>query len=237
MSQTANSPGIAPVWLTAFLDFPAEQFEREVAFWRAVTATTLSPSRGPTGEFATLVPADGDAFLRVQRLGDGPARVHLDVHRVGREFEIRQSPGGFVFCEVGEGESVRPKPVAWAGGHTSLVDQICLDIPAGRFDEECAFWAEETGWEVRATSRPELRFLVRPAGIPLRILLQRLDEQDGPMRAHLDLASTDRAAETRRHVGLGASVVSTGTNWTVLRDPTGLTYCVTDRNPETGLLG
>ncbi|WP_007518951.1 VOC family protein [Pseudofrankia saprophytica] len=225
-----------PVWLTAFLDFPAERFERGVAFWQAVTATTLSPSRGQTGEFATLVPGDGDAFLRVQRVGDGPARVHLDVHRAGQDFEIRRSPGGFVFCEVHKGESVRPKPVTWPGGHTSLVDQISLDIPAGRFDEECAFWAGQTGWELRDGSRPEFRVLVRPAGMPLRILLQRVDEPDGPVRAHLDLATTDRAAETGRHVALGATVVGHGPRWTVLRDPVGLPYCVTDRDPETGLL-
>ncbi|MDT3445737.1 MULTISPECIES: VOC family protein [unclassified Pseudofrankia] len=248
MRETENSLVPSAVWLTAFLDFPAERFERGVAFWRAVTATTLSPPRGEAGEFATLVPPDGDAFLRVQRLGDGPARVHLDVHRVGQDFAIRRSPGGFVFCEVHEGESARPKPVAWPGGpagsrgdsagsgHTSLVDQVCLDIPAGRFDEECAFWAGQTGWEVRTGSRPEFRVLARPAGIPLRILLQRLDEPDGPMRAHLDLATTDRAAETRRHQDLGATVHSHGPAWTTLRDPTGLPYCITDRDPGTGLL-
>ena len=58
---------------------------------------------------------------------------------------------------------------------TSLVDQVCIDIPPARYDEECAFWAEATGWELRAGSRPEFRFLVRPEAMPLRILLQRLD--------------------------------------------------------------
>lgn len=238
---------MGPTWLTAFLDLPAAQFERGVTFWLAVTGTTLSPVRGEGGEFATLVPADGDAFLRVQRLGDGPARVHLDVHRAGQEFAIRRSSGGFVFCEVAEGESVRPRPVAWPGspagapgdqvaGHTSLVDQVCLDIPAGRFDEECAFWAGQTGWELRDGSRPEFRVLVRPAGMPLRILLQRVDDPDGPVRAHFDMATTDRDAEVRRHIGLGAALVGNGPRWTVLRDPAGLPYCVTDRDPATGLL-
>lgn len=227
---------MTPVWLTAFLDFPAADFDRGVAFWQAVTATSLSPVRGDHGEFATLLPGDGDPFLRVQRLGDGPARIHLDVHGVGERFRIRTSPGGFVFCAVPAAETVRPAPVAWPGGHTSLVDQICLDIAADRYDEECAFWAELTGWEPHATSRPELRYLERPAGIPLRMLLQRLDEPTGPVRAHLDLATTDRAAETRRHVGLGASVVTRLDRWTVLRDPVGQEYCITDRDPSTGLL-
>jgi hypothetical protein len=227
---------MTPVWLTAFLDFPAVDFARGVAFWQAVTATALSPARGDHGEFATLVPADGDAFLRVQRLGDGPARIHLDVHRAGQEFQILTSPGGFTFCAVPAGESVRPAPVVWPGGHASLVDQICLDIPADRYDEECAFWAEQTGWEPRTGSRPEFRYLERPAGLPFRLLLQRLDELSGPARAHLDLATTDRAAETRRHLGLGASAVTRLDRWTVMRDPAGLAYCLTDRDPATGLL-
>ncbi|MBL7493132.1 VOC family protein [Frankia sp. AgB1.9] len=222
----------SPGWLTAFLDFPAADFERGVAFWRAVTATTLSPVRGDDGEFATLVPGDGDAFLRVQRLGDGPARVHLDVHRAGAEFQTRTSPGGFVFCVVPGGESVRPTPVEWPGGHASLVDQVCLDIPADRYDDECRFWAELIGWEPRSGVRPEFRYLDRPAGIPLRLLLQRLDEPTGPVRAHLDLEATDRAAETRRHVELGSTVLARLDRWTALRDPVGLPYCITD--PPTG---
>ncbi|MBL7497875.1 VOC family protein [Frankia sp. CNm7] len=237
-----------PVWLTAFLDFPPADFERGVAFWRAVTATSLSAPRGETEQFATLVPGDGDAFLRVQRLGEGPARVHLDVHRAGQDFEVCRSPGGFLFCEVGAGENARPRPVTWPAvpggprgdlggpGHSSLVDQVCLDIPADRYETECAFWGELTGWPVRAGSRPEFRYLERPAGVPLRLLLQRLDEPTGPVRAHLDLATTDRSAETERHVALGAAVVGHGPRWTVLRDPVGTRYCVTDRSPVTGLL-
>ena len=53
---------------------------------------------------------------------------------------------------------------------------------------------------------------------------------------HLDLAVSDRDAETARHLGLGASLVGVHSHWTVLCDPTGLAYCLTDRNPETGVL-
>jgi hypothetical protein len=225
------------VWLTAFLDLPAERFERAVDFWRAVTATGLSAPRGEFSQFATLLPGDGDAFLRVQRLGAGPARLHLDVHRDSQgERLMLASPGGLPYCEVSPGESVRPAPITWPGGHRSLVDQVCVDIPADRWDEECAFWARSTGWELVSGTRPEFRALVRPLGIPLRILLQRLDEPTGPVRAHLDLATTDRAAETRRHIDLGATLVGQGPRWTVLRDLAGLPYCVTDRDPDTGLL-
>jgi len=52
-------------WLTVFLDFPADDFDAGVAFWREVTGCGLSPLRGAEGEFATLLPASGDAYLRV----------------------------------------------------------------------------------------------------------------------------------------------------------------------------
>ena len=49
-------------WLTAFVDRPAPTFEAATAFWLAVTESTLSPRRGATGQFATLVPGSGDAI-------------------------------------------------------------------------------------------------------------------------------------------------------------------------------
>jgi hypothetical protein len=55
--------------------------------------------------------------------------------------------------------------------------------------------------------------------------------------AHLDLGTTDREAETVRHRALGASVVTREEFWTVLTDPAGLAYCITDRDPATGELG
>jgi hypothetical protein len=67
-------------WVTVFLDFPAGRFDAGVAFWQRVTGYGLSPSRGAAGEFATLLPPLGDAYLRVQRTGSGPGGCHLDLH-------------------------------------------------------------------------------------------------------------------------------------------------------------
>jgi hypothetical protein len=64
-----------------------------------------------------------------------------------------------------------------------------------------------------------------------RILLQRLGETDGPVRAHPDLATADRSADTDRHVALGARVVGVHGYWTVLTAPGGQVYCLTDRSP------
>ncbi len=232
---------VTTAWITAFLDVPATRRAVSAAFWSGVTGSTLSRSRGAAGEFATFEPPDGDAYLRLQQIGSGPAGIHLDLHAPDRTLEPSRSPGGLPFC-LNEGDAgTRPLPRIWAGGQASLVDQVCLDIPASVYDAECAFWAETTGWELVQGSRPEFRVLVRPEAMPLRILLQRLDAEPdergrGPVRAHLDIATTDRAAETDRHRELGARVEATRQHWTVLRDPAGATYCITDRDPYTGTL-
>jgi hypothetical protein len=70
--------------------------------------------------------------------------------------------------------------------------------------------------------------------IAVRIMLQRRDDE-APASAHVDFAVADRAAETERHVRAGAEVVSVRGQWTVLRDPVGRIYCLTDRDPATGL--
>ena len=78
--------------------------------------------------------------------------------------------------------------------------------------------------------------LGRGPGQPLRFLLQRLGEERDPAGAHLDLATDDRVAEVARHEVLGARMHDVREQFTVLHDPAGLTYCVTDRDPDTGML-
>jgi hypothetical protein len=220
-----------PTWLTAFLDLPASEYDAAVAFWQGVTGYSLSASRGVHDEFATLLPSAGDAFLRVQRTQDGGPGVHLDVHAPGQDFEVCRSPGGLPYCLVGGAEARSPVPATWPGGHRSMVDQVCVDVPPAAWDEECAFWAGLTGWELVQGSRPEFRRLRVPSGQPLQVLLQRLDEDDGPVRAHLDLSADDRGAEVRRHEALGATVVAVHEAWTVMQPPAGAVYCVTSRVP------
>ncbi len=244
-------------WVTAFLDFTADEFDAEVGFWSDVTGYAASPRRGTHGEFATLVPQDGDAFLRVQRLADGPSRIHLDLHvddlstaaqravELGAEVVghpdpdvvVLTSPGGFTFCFVCEPAALRPPPAVWAGDSWSIFDQVCLDIPADHYESECTFWSALTGWERRQSPvAEEFGFLARPREIPIRILLQRLGDRDDRVRAHPDLACSDRPTETDRHVELGAELVRVHQRWTVLRSPAGSAYCLTDRDPKSGLL-
>jgi hypothetical protein len=244
---------MTPSGLTAFLDFAPSSYDEGVAFWSAVTGYRATAARGEHGEFATLVPPDGDPFLRVQRLGRGPDGLHLDLHvgdprtaaedavRLGaREladfgYYVMASPGGFVFCLVGDAGSTRPVgDTSHADGHTSVLDQVCIDVPASIFDSECAFWAGVTGRELRdSPTHAEFRRLLRPPGQHLELLLQRLDDETGAVRAHFDWSTSDREAEVARHERLGARIVAERGHWTVLADPLGRDYCITDRRRST----
>lgn len=239
-----------PFWVSAFLDLPADGFEEAVAFWQGVTGYGLSERRGSNGEFATLVPPDGDDYLRVQRIDDGP-RIHLDLHvenpqiaaeaaiELGAHVLVRhedgyvvlRSPGGFVFCFVRHDAARKPRPATWPDGHRSAVDQVCVDVPPERYDAEVTFWQRLTGWELTDVEESEFERLQPPDEQPLRWLVQRLDDEGGPVRAHLDLASDDRDLEVARHVSLGATELSRHEWWTVLTDPAGTTYCITRRTP------
>jgi Glyoxalase-like domain len=250
--------GVSFPWLTVFLDFPAATFDRGVDFWREATGCGLSPFRGPDGEFATLLPTSGDAYLRVQRVRDGAGGCHLDVrvdtavtslaevtdravalgarvrHREEGELIVVDSPGGFPFCLVRwEGESGAPGPLIAASGDASRVDTVCLDVPPGRFEDECGFWAALTGWPPRPAPVPGYTYLSQPPGtpMPVHLLLQRLDSAAAgqPVRAHVDVGCTERGETVGRHVVLGSRVVAELAHWTVLADPTGREYCLVDR--------
>ena len=241
---------MTPFWVTAFLDFAPEAHAAGLAFWRDVSGWEVSPARGDQGEFVTLVPPEGDAQVRVQRLGSGPSGMHLDLHvaepRAAADRAVSlgavevaapghvvlRSPGGFPFCFVSHPAS-RPAPArVWPGGHRTMVDQVCLDIDADGFDRELDFWLEITGREAVPSIRPEFQRLRRPADQGLELLVQRLDDESGEVHAHLDLGCSDRGAETERHLALGATHIESYDAWTVLADPTGSAYCITDRTPR-----
>lgn len=226
-------------WLTAFLDLPVGVFEEGRDFWLEVTGYSLSVPRGPGGDFATLVPTDGDPYLRVQRIYAGPAGCHLDLHdpdwaaRASRAAELGAremfrepglavfgSPGGLAFCVTAERNQARVPP-------HPRVDVISVDAPTSRYDAECRFWSGLTGWPLRDGTLSDYRYLESPDGLPLQIMLQRIGEPDGRVRAHLDLSVDDVAAEVARHAALGATVIRDADRWTTLRDPAGLVYCLT----------
>ena len=241
-----------PFWVSGFVDLAPSAYDAGLAFWRDVTGWSPSSPIGDAGEFVALEPPAGDRQLLVQRLGSGPSRIHVDLHvddpRAAADravslgarevadlgYVVMASPGGFPFCMVGRRSSEPVPATEWPDGHTSLVDQVCIDIPGGIFDEEERFWVELTGSTgVEPSPRhAEFRWLTPTDGHGARLLLQRLDDPGGEVRGHLDLSTTDRAAEATRHEALGATRVADFDIWTLLTDPAGLPYCVTDRLPS-----
>ena len=155
---------------------------------------------------------------------DGPSRLHLDLHvdrpgRRGRPTPRRSGHGGrrhelgyvvdgvagrlHVLLRVPPGEPGR-RTGRLGRRPTRLVDQVCLDVPAPAYETECGFWQALTGWELRFVGElPEFRRLIRPPDQPLQLLLQRLDEQSGPVARALRPgrqrpAGRDRAASRAR---------------------------------------
>ena len=238
-------------WLTVFLDTAEESAEAAEVFWSRVTGDPLSARRGDRGEFATYLPADGDPYLKAQTVVQTPAGgLHLDLHTddvpgfaaraeelgaaasyLDAGYVVCGSPGGMTFCAVGHPGERTPSAARWPGGR-SAVDQVCLDIPASRWDEECRFWADLTGWELTDQNPDdEFRRLARPAGPAVQVLLQRLEDEQPVVTGHVDLAADDVDAEVERHRALGAREVRRTPHWVTLLDPAGRAYCVTRRKP------
>lgn len=236
-------------WTQVFLDTPAERFEDAVAFWSDVTGWLPSERRGEDGQFLTLQPPAGPAYLKMQAVPGAPG-LHLDLDHADRaaatdharglgattawvyeDVEVMRSPGGLMFCQTLLDEG--PGTELVRDGST-ILDQVCLDVPQVHWEREVAFWRDLTGRELQEATAPGFVRLVAPGQV--RVLLQRLDEVDGAVRAHPDLATTDRAGDTDRHVDLGADVVGVHAFWTVLTAPGGQVYCLTDRDPSTGVV-
>ncbi len=237
--------GVAvPSWLTAFLDFPAAEFDAGVRFWAAGTGYSLSASRGEAGEFATLLPPTGDAFLKVQRLVDGPTRLHLDVHvtdpwasaaaaeaagaRLVEEsphgYLVLHSPGGFTFCLVKQPAHSVPGPVTWPSGHRSRVSRFCLDVPRKHYAAEVAFFESLLGGSWRRVDDPETA--LRAAGsCPLDLRFQPASLAT-EVTAHLHVVTDDLGAEVARLADLGARPRAVRPGKTIMEVPGGAVLCV-----------
>ena len=239
-------------WMHAFVDVPAEHVDRARAFWSKVTGWPVGDPWPGHPEFASLAPPDGAPYLHVQTIG-GPPRVHLDLvgdpdrdtdrlERLGatrgarhEAWQVMSSPSGLPFCVCDEQwPHRRPGATAWPDGHRSRLVQLCVDVPADRYDIELAFWRAATGWADEEVDAPEFHRLVHRSESPLQLLVQRLGRDDGGQhaRAHLDLGTDDLDAEVARVRSLGANVLWANDGFIALRDPLGLAFCVTGNDPE-----
>lgn len=100
------------------IDVPGPDHDAELAFWRGATGQRLDRvARHPEYHWGQL---HGQEFwILVQRIGEGPARVHLDFHTddleaevarltglgaqrvdASRDWWIMRDPAGLLFCVV-----------------------------------------------------------------------------------------------------------------------------------------
>jgi len=241
-------------WVHAFIDRPSQRFEAAALFWSTVLKWTVSPRRGERDEFATLLPPEGDAYVKLQAVGDAGG-MHLDLasadvraladrarylgaNRVSDYggYAVLASPAGQLFCAVPwHGESRRPEPTRSVLGATSRLDQAVIDVTADQLAAEVTFWGELTGWPTHSGRSPEFTVVQQPDELPVRLLIQVVGEKEASS-GHLDLACSDRTLVRAWHEQNGASVVDERPLWTVMRDPAGGVYCLTSRDPRTGRL-
>ncbi|HET7734448.1 MAG TPA: VOC family protein [Nocardioidaceae bacterium] len=237
-------------WLHAVIDVPRDQYSVAADFWSTTLGWPLGPPWDGHPELQSFEPQVGTPYLHLQVI-EGPSRVHVDVASDDPDATVAEavglgadcvaerdrwrtliSPGGLPFCVVRSGRHETPQPVAWPGGQRSRMVQVCIDSPRTAHDREVQFWTDLLGGHFDLSPAREFAGKWHHDGSPLQLLFQRLDDEAGVVRAHLDHGTDDRAAEVRRLLALGAEDVGPGRGWHVLRDPTGSAFCVTDNSPE-----
>jgi hypothetical protein len=237
-------------WLHAVIDAPEPHHSAQSTFWAEALGWPAGPTWPGHPELRSFEPPRGTSYVHLQGI-QGPPRVHIDVEchdldagvwlaeelgaRLVTESErwrTLTSPGGLPFCVLAAGDHEPPDPVAWPDGHRSRMVQVCIDSPVAAHEREVEFWRAFLPGRWVDSPAPEFAGKSHDdAGSPIQLLFQRLDEPDGPVRAHLDLGTDDLAAEVGRLSGIGAGEIGPGRGWHALRDPSGLPFCATVNSP------
>jgi hypothetical protein len=237
-------------WLHAVIDAPESHHPAQATFWAEALGWPVGAPWPDHPELRSFEPAHGTSYVHLQQI-EGPPRVHIDVEShdldaavwLAEELGARlvaeserwrtlASPGGLPFCILAAGDHEPPEPVAWPDGHHSRMVQVCIDSPVAAHEREVAFWRAFLPGRWVDSPAPEFAGKCHDdEGSPIQLLFQRLNEPDGPVRAHLDLGTDDLAAEVVRLSDLGAGEVGPGRGWHALRDPSGLAFCTTVNSP------
>jgi predicted enzyme related to lactoylglutathione lyase len=99
------------------IDVPGDDHDQELAFWQAAIGQELTGSEHSPDYHGAFLSRHGQVGLVVQRLGQGPARVHLDFHtddleaevarleklgavreRQVQDWYVMRDPAGLLFC-------------------------------------------------------------------------------------------------------------------------------------------
>jgi hypothetical protein len=102
------------------IDVPPGDHDRELAFWDAAVGEPLTQGVRYPEYHGAMLPGQ-DVGLLIQRLGEGEARVHVDIHtddlpaevarleKLGAEragqahsWQLMRDPAGLVFCVIPE---------------------------------------------------------------------------------------------------------------------------------------
>ncbi|MCO8276291.1 hypothetical protein M1L60_37505 [Actinoplanes sp. TRM 88003] len=236
-------------WVDAYIDRPGEQLDAAVAFWASVTGSDPEPQKDPG--FVRLRTAAGDDWLAIQGVRDGTGGHHPDIWvddlagfngraltagaTVAADhdgWQTFRSPAGLEFCTAEwQGQHVRPRPSNGPGGITLRPHQLCFDLAPSVYDDEVRFWQTLTEWRLDEGVRADEFVRLQPEPpVPVRFLLQRLDEERAAS-VHLDVSCSDLPAARPWHESLGATFVGEWPHWTTFRDPAGGTYCLTKGDP------
>jgi hypothetical protein len=238
-------------WLHVVLDLPGHDHGRGGDFWAQALGWPLGRPWPGHPELRSFAAPDADSYVHLQQVA-GPAGVHLDLEsqdaeatverarqlgadHVGRQdrWTTMRSPGGLPFCVLEAAARRAPDPVRWPQGHLSRLVQVCIDSPVDRHPGEVAFWRDLLLG--RWVDSPAAVFAGKwhdDAVSPVQLLFQRLDEETGQVRAHLDLGTDDIRQECERLQDLGATDVGPGRGWHTMRDPVGLLFCATGNDPH-----
>lgn len=86
---------------------------------------------------------------------------------------------------------------------TPLWLEAFLDLREDTYDAGATFWSAVTGYPRGPQRGPDGQFatLVPPEGLDY-LLVQRLDDEQDAVTAHLDWSATDREAEIQQRHGL-----------------------------------
>jgi predicted enzyme related to lactoylglutathione lyase len=238
-------------WIHAVVDVPADQHAAASDFWGGVFGWPVGEPWEGHPELSSFEPPRGTAYVHLQRI-EGPSRIHVDLESedpddsVARAVELGAhlvaerdswrtltSPGGLPFCVLRAEPHESPEPVTFEDGHRSRLVQVCVDSPRAVHQAEVDFWqALLDGRWVPSGAEEFAGKWHDDAGSPIQLLFQRLDEPDGPVRAHLDVGTDDLSADVRRLRQLGATDVGRGRRWHVFLDPSGHPFCTTENSPE-----